>query len=347
MMVLFLPQSDCYIQRNIFRNFGGLATETGGGPKIYITNNLFYRDTKWGGSAQVSNFLSFDGYDTIAEFNTFPKLLPISVNEFYVQYPPKLSLSDNYWGVSSRDKVERIFGRNIDYIWYMSFLTNPDAATPVVGIVPDATELKHLTAISKKTFSHKIKVANPLGHKLKWSVSGVEGLTVSGIDIAWDAALQESYAVIRWRPNVDQAGYIYPVVIKAFDTDSGGELASMSLSISVINRFANKSSRNQPNFDDGLRSISISKALYNRTSGKLFVSGGFRYKPGGIGLAEININLINNLGAELGNVVSNGTTQWSLCTSMTDRPKSILAEYNGLSRVINTVNVKSGRKLCE
>ncbi|MBP9019864.1 MAG: copper amine oxidase N-terminal domain-containing protein [Bacteroidales bacterium] len=129
-MYLWYPISDCYIERNIFKNAGGISVGVDNS-NVYIENNVFQQQT----SPAVENWASYNG-NTIVRYNSF-----LSNDRIALKLPPGYSpvamIADhNYWNTENISTIESmIFDKNDDlscagYIVYTPFLDSPDQNTP-------------------------------------------------------------------------------------------------------------------------------------------------------------------------------------------------------------------------
>jgi hypothetical protein len=130
---LWYPVSDCYIERNIFVNSGGISVGISG-PDVFIRNNVFIEQTT---PFAVENWAAYSG-QTIVQYNSF-----LSNDRIALRLPSGYSsaamIADhNYWNTTDISVIESmIFDKNDElgcagYITYMPILDKPDQNTPNV-----------------------------------------------------------------------------------------------------------------------------------------------------------------------------------------------------------------------
>lgn len=138
-MHLWYPTSDCFIERNIFINSGGISVGTTAGVNVYISNNVFYMQQKKfeEGDYAVEAWANC-GSQIIVDYNSF-----LSTDRIALNIPPGFTFAsmtavNNYWNTSNTSIIESmIFDKNDDlgcssYINYTPFLTSPHPDTPVL-----------------------------------------------------------------------------------------------------------------------------------------------------------------------------------------------------------------------
>jgi cysteine-rich repeat protein len=136
-LYIWYPQADCYIERNIFFDTGGISIGHDNGIHIYVTNNVFYRlHSPFGDSYSVENWASYGTSETIVENNSFLNTDQIAV-ELPVGYDSAhMTAVNNYWNTTDPTVIESmIFDRNddlgsADFIPYLPFLSVPHPDTP-------------------------------------------------------------------------------------------------------------------------------------------------------------------------------------------------------------------------
>jgi hypothetical protein len=140
-LYIWYPASDCYIERNVFKNSGKLSIGISDNIKIYIRNNVFYNQLRFSGyeiDAAVENWASYQTSETIVEYNSF-----LSVDRVALKLPggyssARMTAINNYWNTSDINIIDSmIYDANddlsvADYIVYEPFLTSPHANTPNV-----------------------------------------------------------------------------------------------------------------------------------------------------------------------------------------------------------------------
>lgn len=132
-LYLWYPVSTCYIERNIFKNTGGLSVGVSSVP-VYITNNVFAGSTN---GYSIQNWASYGGENILVSKNSF-----LDVGKVAVMLPGGYSSSaitaiNNYWGTTSQSVIQSmIYDKTNDlssagYISFLPFLNQPDALTPI------------------------------------------------------------------------------------------------------------------------------------------------------------------------------------------------------------------------
>lgn len=133
-MYLWTPTSDCYIERNIFDNTGGISVGIGGNRKVYVRNNVFYNQTT---NSAVENWVSSMTSELIVRYNSF-----LSNDRIALMLPSgysdtRMTATQNYWNTLDTDIIDSmIYDRNddlgcADYIDYIPVLTEPHPNTPI------------------------------------------------------------------------------------------------------------------------------------------------------------------------------------------------------------------------
>jgi len=134
------PRSDCYIEKNIFIDAGGILTYLTYNVKIYIRNNVFYQQKPLPPVSYpcyaVSNWGSLGTSETIVEYNSF-----LSTDKIAVVLAPERDVRmiaiNNYWNTTDTDVIDAmIYDRNddlnvVNYIEYLPILYEPHPDTPI------------------------------------------------------------------------------------------------------------------------------------------------------------------------------------------------------------------------
>lgn len=155
---LWYPVADCYIERNVFANTGGISTGHSDNVKVYIRNNAFVQQT--GNSVDmfaIENWSSSGTSETIVEKNSF-----FSTDRVALRLPPgyssaRMTTTNNYWNTTSTsDIAQMIFDKHDDlgsagYIEFDPFLTSPDPNTPPYPHLPTLTPTASLTPTITET----------------------------------------------------------------------------------------------------------------------------------------------------------------------------------------------------
>lgn len=141
---LWYPLADCYIERNIFTNSGGISVGTGSYPsenvKVYIRNNVFYKQQACFPSeaCAVGNWASYNNSETIVAYNSFLSTDQIALKLRSGYSSAKMTATNNYWNTTDTSIIEfMIYDKNDDlgeagYITYTPYLTSPHPDTPVL-----------------------------------------------------------------------------------------------------------------------------------------------------------------------------------------------------------------------
>ncbi|MBT2686001.1 cell wall-binding repeat-containing protein [Bacillus sp. ISL-37] len=136
-MYLWYPVEDVYIERNIFKNSGGISVGANPNKKVFIRNNVFYEWNSYYDEFAIENWESY-GSETIVEYNSF-----LSNDRIALRLPngynnAKMIAQNNYWNTDDINVIDSmIYDRNDnlaspDYISYEPFLSNPHELTPLV-----------------------------------------------------------------------------------------------------------------------------------------------------------------------------------------------------------------------
>lgn len=137
-LYLWYPKENCYIERNIFINSGGISVGTSNDIKVYIRNNIFFdQHTDYA----IENWASYNESETIVEYNSF-----LNTDRVAVRLPPrypgvKLTAKNNFWNTTDPEIIESmIYDRHDDlnvagYIEYVPFLEKSHDDTPVVELL--------------------------------------------------------------------------------------------------------------------------------------------------------------------------------------------------------------------
>lgn len=135
-MYLWYPLEDCFIERNIFINSGGISVGTRDFVNVYIRNNVFYGYTGSGYTIYaIENWAGSVG-STIVEYNSFLNtdritlILPSGYNT------ATMTATNNYWNTTDTTVIDSmIYDKNDDlsipnYIIYAPFLMTHHINTP-------------------------------------------------------------------------------------------------------------------------------------------------------------------------------------------------------------------------
>jgi hypothetical protein len=130
---LWYPKADCYIERNIFLNSGGISVGIADNVKVFIRNNIFYEQT---GDFAVENWASYSSSETVVEGNSF-----LSTDKIALRLPSgyssaRMTAVSNYWGTTDISRIDSmIYDKNddlgcADFIEYEPVLSEPHSLTP-------------------------------------------------------------------------------------------------------------------------------------------------------------------------------------------------------------------------
>lgn len=134
---VWYPKANCVIERNIFKNSGGISVGTSDSVKVTIQNNVFIGQR---GNCQTRTYAvevwaSYSSSQTLVQNNSFLNtnlvalMLPIG-------YPGKMIATNNYWGTTSQSVIAAmIFDKNddlgsSDVIVFEPLLSAPHQDTP-------------------------------------------------------------------------------------------------------------------------------------------------------------------------------------------------------------------------
>ncbi|WP_051781259.1 right-handed parallel beta-helix repeat-containing protein [Janthinobacterium agaricidamnosum] len=133
-MYLWYPVKDSYIERNIFRNSGGLSIGVDArsvAKKVYVRNNVF--TSIWG--TAVTNWASYGGETTVVSGNSFLDHQEDAILRLRGS-ASAMTATGNYWGTTDAAAIQaRIDDKtnNPDaggLIPFLPALAQPDPATP-------------------------------------------------------------------------------------------------------------------------------------------------------------------------------------------------------------------------
>jgi len=137
-LYLHYPTSDCYIERNIFENSGGISVGIDGSRKVYVRNNVFYKQTRTdGGVYAVENWVSYANSELIVRYNSFLSNDRIALRLPSGSSQTRMTATENFWNTSDTKVIDSmIYDRNDDlacagYIIYTPILTEPHPDTPI------------------------------------------------------------------------------------------------------------------------------------------------------------------------------------------------------------------------
>ncbi len=143
-MYLWYPKEDCFIEKNLFINSGGISVGHSDNIKVYVRNNAFYQSTDdYGQEYAIKNWASYDTSETIVEYNSF-----LNTDRIALMLPggytsANITAINNYWNTTDTVIIEAmIYDKNddlssSDYITYSPFLSEPDPNTPdITSYVP-------------------------------------------------------------------------------------------------------------------------------------------------------------------------------------------------------------------
>lgn len=134
-MYIWYPVKDSYIERNVFKNSGGISAGVDTrsvAKKIYIRNNVF---TGVIGTA-ITNWASYGGETTVVSGNSF-----LDTDKIILSLPggydsAAMTATGNFWGTTDQSQVQaRIYDKADDlssagYVTVLPLLNQPDPQTP-------------------------------------------------------------------------------------------------------------------------------------------------------------------------------------------------------------------------
>lgn len=135
---LWYPVAVCYIERNVFKNTGGISVGSNS-ITVNITNNVFVGIVSdvisvFGGA--ITNWASYGGQTTIVSKNSFLDSGKIALSLPSGYTSAAMTATNNYWGTTLQNSIQSmIYDKtndlsSADYIAFAPFLTQPDPATP-------------------------------------------------------------------------------------------------------------------------------------------------------------------------------------------------------------------------
>jgi len=133
---LWYPTADCFIERNIFLNTGGISVGTSNNVKVYIQNNVFYNQHNWQGDSAVEAWASYGTSEIIVRYNSFLSTDRVALHLPVGYSTANMTAINNYWNTTDDSVIESmIFDKNDDlrsanYINYLPILTEPHLDTP-------------------------------------------------------------------------------------------------------------------------------------------------------------------------------------------------------------------------
>lgn len=143
---------------NVFENAGGISVGTDNNVKVYIRNNVFYKQNS---GFAVENWASYSTSETVVEYNSFYSTDRIALRLPSGYNSAKMTAVNNYWNTTDTSIIDNmIFDKKDDlgsagtvnsvpllkasnlsseepggnYITYEPFLTERDANTPYFDI---------------------------------------------------------------------------------------------------------------------------------------------------------------------------------------------------------------------
>jgi len=133
MLYIWYPMEDCYFERNIFLNSGGISIGTSGDIGIYIRNNVFYNQQLTDSNMYaVQNWASYNPSHTTVEYNSF-----LSTDRIALDISNgNISGINNYWNTTDEAVIEDMINDKNDnfslayYTPYTPYLTEAHADTP-------------------------------------------------------------------------------------------------------------------------------------------------------------------------------------------------------------------------
>jgi len=136
-MFVWYPVRDCVIEKNIFKNSGGIGVGTDKETKVFIQNNVFLGQKGDGSNIfAIEVWAAYNTSHTIVKYNSFLSKDLIAVQLPIGYYTAKMMAADNFWNTNnSNEIVRRIFDKNDDLgspgiIEFEPFLTAPHQDTP-------------------------------------------------------------------------------------------------------------------------------------------------------------------------------------------------------------------------
>ena len=124
------PSNDCYIERNIFIDSGGIQIQYGNA-NVYIRNNVFFQQTTQWAILAYSNITN---NNVIAEYNSFFSIDRIALR---LEASGSIVATNNFWNTTDSTIIDTmVYDRNDDlgvnnYILYEPILTEPHPDTPI------------------------------------------------------------------------------------------------------------------------------------------------------------------------------------------------------------------------
>ena len=133
-MYVWYPKADVNIERNIFENSGGISVGTRGSTKVYIRNNVFYKQTR---GFAVENWASYNSSETIVEYNSF-----MSTDKIALRLPSgynnaNMTAINNYWNTNDTEVIDNMIFDKKDnlgsarIIEILPILEEPHENTPI------------------------------------------------------------------------------------------------------------------------------------------------------------------------------------------------------------------------
>lgn len=133
--LVYYPESESYIEKNIFDNWGGISVNGSGSGKVSIKNNVFFNVTYNNGSA-IQVAMSNGSSNPIIQYNSF-LTYDTEHPAMSCNHGSDVIATNNYWNTTDTNIInlmikDRNDNLNIDnYILYTPFLTEPDSNTPI------------------------------------------------------------------------------------------------------------------------------------------------------------------------------------------------------------------------
>jgi hypothetical protein len=172
MLDLEYPSSNSYIERNIFKDSYGIITRTQNSTKVFIKNNVFYRQKNYAIMNQYTNGTS----ETVVQYNSFLSADRVAIRLGSNSSTSKMTATDNFFNTTDPAIINSmIYDKNDDLalasvISYQPFLTKLHSDTPDAGIViVNETKPLHGAANVKVNAPIDVLYSNNISKGLKYS----------------------------------------------------------------------------------------------------------------------------------------------------------------------------------
>lgn len=190
-MYIWYPVADCYIERNVFRRFGGISVGHSDAIKVFVRNNVFYEPAPtYGWTYCVENWAAYDSSETVVQRNSFMFTNQVAV-QMKPEYPGpnKMTAVSNFWSTTDTKVIESMINDRNDgtnftgVIPYLPFLTDHHPGTPLPPPTITSGPLPQAVAAGDAVEFSVSASGEPLRYQWRHDGSDIPGGTNSILDI--------------------------------------------------------------------------------------------------------------------------------------------------------------------